>query len=117
MDTVLNQDHCYFNPSHAEFHVAFTEHPTPDLMYAVDPHPVERPLVPPAQAGYILILDNLDCYIKVRNMTAEHQNKLTHYVNVSTVMCLNIIYRYILPLFISLIYMQSFKTLLVLCAI
>jgi len=44
----------------------------------------ERPLkIPPLVAGYTLILDNLDCYIKVRDMTSEHHNKLVHYVNVS----------------------------------
>ena len=61
------------------------DEPTPDHQYAV----ALQQAVLPVQAlrrpaGYTIILDNLDCYIKVRNMTVDHHNQLLHYINVST---------------------------------
>ena len=53
-----------------------------DHDYAV---PITDPPLQSLEPGYRLNLDNLDYYIRVRNMTEEHQNELRHYIQVMAV--------------------------------
>lgn len=55
---------------------------TSDHSYSIKRNTPSRP---DKKSGYHLIIDNLDCEIKVRNMTVDHQNQSKHYVQVCKV--------------------------------
>jgi len=60
---VFIRDHSYHTADD------INEQPTQQCVYAVDPE------------GYIIVMDNLDCLVHVRNMTLENQDREHHYIN------------------------------------